>query len=201
MATGGGILNKCWIQQKRTKMGPLYLKGPWALSSLQNFLEFIISKCYNSKRNGRADNWNIWENAWCSESWQIACLSRPRSKAVSQRERQSHCSSTPSCSALPGSWFSAQDLGGSKIHLSTLNLQMALFWALLPAPVFILFHSWQFDTYPQTLREVRKLAHCCPATASNKLCCGNSLDLLWPIFTSCLLDIAIEMLTLSHQGD
>lgn len=49
---------------------------------------------------------------------------------LSQRESQSRCSSIPSCSFLPGSWFSVQDLGGPKTHLSTLNLQWALFWAL-----------------------------------------------------------------------
>lgn len=138
----GGILNMCWLQQKCTKMeavvlsSTLYLKRPWVPNSpqIRNFLELIISKYYNSKTNEMADNWNIWGNAWCSEPWQIACLSHPRLKTVSQRERQSRRSSTPSCSFLPGPRFSVQDLRGSKTHPSTLNLQPTLFRALPLVP-------------------------------------------------------------------
>lgn len=180
---GGGILNMCWVQQKWTKVEAdcpechFCLKRPWVLNSahVRDFSEFMISKHSNSEAKEVSDIWNIWDNAWFSESWQIACLFHPRLNTASPRQRQSR--SPPSAPAgFP------QGLGFRYKVQEALQTICLLWSPSVPCSepfhvdpfLSILLYNPEFDTYPQTLREV-ELVCFCPTIDNNRLCPGKGL--------------------------
>lgn len=104
-------------------------------------------------------------------------------------------SSTRTCSFPPGPWFLVQGSGGSTDCLFALIPQLPCSEPFLS----IFLHNLEFDTYPQTSREVIQLLTVIGSVQERAY--GDNLDSIWPFFASqLLLDIAIETGDASMPG-